>query len=99
MRTTHGLHRSAATLLAATLAASLLTSVVSPAEAATAPVKRFANCTAMHKVGAYLGGIRRAGAHDRRASGVAQYRPFTSTARYRLNAFSDRDNDGVACEQ
>jgi hypothetical protein len=30
---------------------------------------------------------------------VAKYRPYTSTKTYNLNAFSDRDKDGVACEQ
>ena len=69
-----------------------------PAQAAYAPVRAFMNCTAMRKVNAYRGGIKRVGAHDRRAPGVAQYKPYVSTKRYRLNALSDRDKDGVACE-
>ena len=70
-----------------------------PASAAYAPVKRFANCTAMHKVSAYRDGIQRVGAHDKRSSGVAKYKPYVSTTRFNLNASSDRDKDGVACEQ
>jgi Excalibur calcium-binding domain len=88
------------TLLASALLASGLISLsIAPAQAAAAPpVKRFTNCTAMHKVFAYRGGIKRVGAHDRRSSGVAKYTPYVSTKRYKLNAFSDRDKDGVACE-
>ena len=83
---------------APTLLATGLIIAAQPAQATYAPVKAFKNCTAMHKVDAYKGGIKRVGAHDRRSSGTAQYKPYVSTRRYRLNAFSDRDNDGVACE-
>jgi hypothetical protein len=70
-----------------------------PASATNAPVKKFANCTEMHKVYAYRGGIKKVGAHDKRSSGVAKYKPYVSTQRYNLNGSSDRDKDGVACEQ
>lgn len=69
-----------------------------PAQAVYAPVKAFKNCTAMHKVYAYRGGIKKVGAHDHRGSGTAQYKPYVSTKRYNLNSLSDRDKDGVACE-
>jgi hypothetical protein len=92
--------RTGAALTAAALLGGGLVVAAGPAQAAYAPVKRFQNCTAMHQVSAYKGGVRRAGATDRRASGgVAKYKPYTSTKTYHLNAFSDRDKDGVACEQ
>lgn len=96
--TRHG--RTAAALLApALLAAGMIGLSGAPAQAAAPPVKRFANCTAMHKVFAYRGGVMRVGAHDRRASGAAKNKPAVSTKAYQLNAFSDRDKDGVACEK
>jgi hypothetical protein len=91
--------RAATALIAPALLASGLVVSAAPAQAATAPVKRFANCTAMHTVFAYRGGIKRVGAYDRRSSGVAKYKPYVSTKRYKLNASRDRDKDGVACEQ
>ena len=88
--------RVAASLIAPALLAGGLMAA-QPAQAVYAPVKAFKNCTAMHKVYAYRGGIKKVGAHDR-GSGTAQYSPFISTKRYNLNSFSDRDKDGVACE-
>ena len=71
-----------------------------PALASGPPIKAYANCTAMHKVYAYRGGIKRVGAHDKRTDGGhAKYAPYVSTKRYNLNTKSDRDHDGVACEQ
>ena len=90
--------RAAAALVAPTLLVAGLVVSAGPAQAAPASVKKFANCTAMHKVYAYRGGIKRVGAHDKRSSGVAKYKPYVSTKGYKLNAFSDRDKDGVACE-
>ena len=88
--------RAAGLLIApAFLAGGLI--AAQPAQAAYTPVKAFKNCTAMHKVYAYRGGIKKVGAHDR-GSGTAQYKPYVSTKRYKLNSFSDRDGDGVACE-
>ena len=93
---------SSARIAVALTAPALLISglaVAQPALASGPPVKEYANCTAMHKVYAYRGGIKRVGAHDHRTSGVAKYKPYVSTKRYNLNAGSDRDKDGVACEQ
>jgi hypothetical protein len=73
--------------------------VAGPAGAVSAPVKSFANCTAMHNVYAYRGGVKRPGAVDHRSSGYAKYTPYVGLARYRLNKGLDRDKDGVACEQ
>jgi hypothetical protein len=71
-----------------------------PAMAAVPPIKAYANCTAMHKVYAYRGGIKKVGARDKRTvGGHAKYAPYVSTKRYNLNTKSDRDHDGVACEQ
>lgn len=92
--------RTAATLLAPALVAGGLVVAASPAQAVYAPIKSFANCTAMHKVYAYRGGIKKVGAHDKRTDGGhAKYAPYVSTKRYNLNTKSDRDHDGVACEQ
>ena len=58
----------------------------------------FANCTEMHKV--YKGGVARVGAVDHRTDGGhAQYAPKRDNALYDANKKSDRDNDGIACEQ
>ena len=90
----------ATAIVAPALLLTGLVVVASPAQAVYAPIKSFANCTAMHKVYAYRGGIKRVGAHDRRTDGGhAKYAPYVSTKRYNLNTNSDRDHDGVACEQ
>ena len=39
------------------------------------------------------------GARDRRASGRAKYKPYVNTGLYNANTKSDRDKDGIACEQ
>jgi excalibur calcium-binding domain-containing protein len=81
------------------LAASMLTIGATASPAAAATVKAFANCTAMHKVAAFKGGIGRPHARDKRASGGrAKYAPYRSTRGYLLNSKSDRDKDGIACE-
>ena len=68
-----------------------------PATGAEAAVHHFKNCTDMHRK--YKGGVARKGAHDKRASGHARYRPYVSTALYTANKKMDRDHDGIACEQ
>ena len=69
-----------------------------PIPVAPAPsAKQYANCTAMHVD--YKGGVALPGAVDHRASGHAQYAPFYSTSLYDANSGSDRENDGIACEQ
>ena len=84
-------------LVAATAVVAPIAVTAAPADAAA---RSFANCTAMHKVYAYRGGIKKVGAHDKRTDGGhAKYAPYVSTKRYNLNAKSDRDHDGVACEQ
>ena len=94
---------SSARIAVALTAPALLISglaVAQPALASGPPAKEYANCTAMHKVYAYRGGIKRVGAHDKRTDGGhAKYAPYVSTKRYNLNTKSDRDHDGVACEQ
>lgn len=65
--------------------------------ASAAPARAFANCTEMHKV--YKGGVAKPGARDVRASGRARFAPLVSLALDNANTKSDRDRDGVACEQ
>jgi hypothetical protein len=71
-----------------------------PKEQAPPPptaAKEYANCTAMHQD--YKGGVARPGAVDKRASGSAKYKPHYDQALYDANTKSDRDKDGIACEQ
>jgi hypothetical protein len=70
-----------------------------PAPAPERPsAKEYANCTAMRLD--YKGGVARPGAVDRRANGErAKYTPVYSGSLYNANTKSDRDKDGVACEQ
>ena len=70
---------------------------VRPAAAATR-YPTYKNCTEMHK--RYKGGVARVGARDKRASGGrAKYKPYVNTGLYNANTKSDRDKDGIACEQ
>lgn len=62
-----------------------------PANAARATT--FPNCTALHKV--YPNGVAKPGY---RAKPANIRPPRVDAAIYRLNAKSDRDRDGVACE-
>ena len=68
-----------------------------PAGAATT----FANCTAMHKK--YPHGVGKSGARDLISGRYIRGKSVTtfkvSTALYTANKKSDRDKDGVACEQ
>ena len=79
--------------LAATLTvlgtAMSLSALAAPAEAAT----HFKNCTAMHH--AWPHGVAVSARASRRDGHGAPVRP----AVYRANKGSDRDKDGVACEQ
>ncbi len=59
------------------------------------PSKKFANCTALNKV--YPHGVAKKG-YQKNASGLTG-RPKISNSIYNLNAGSDRDKDGVACEK
>ena len=78
------------------MSAALTVSAV-PASALTPTIVTYKNCTAMHSK--YKGGVARAGAHDKRASGHARYKPYVNTSLYNANKKSDRDKDGIACEQ
>lgn len=90
--------QTAAALLTPAVLVGGLVVAASPAQAVYAPVKSFDNCTKMHKVYAYRGGVKKPGAVDHRSSGHAQYSPYVGRKRYRLNSGLDRDKDGVACE-
>ena len=63
---------------------------------ADAQARTFKNCTAMHKV--YKHGVGKPGAHDK-TSGTPVTNFKRSNALYRANKKSDRDHDGIACEQ
>jgi hypothetical protein len=62
-----------------------------------AGAKEYQNCTELRKD--YKGGVARPGAVDKRASGSAKYKPHYDQALYDANRKSDRDKDGIACEQ
>jgi uncharacterized membrane protein len=89
------------TVVAVALAALIASGTAVSADAATIHVgsaKHFQNCTLMHKV--YPHGVARAGARDHvrgRTTPVTRFK--VSTALYNANKGSDRDKDGVACEQ
>jgi len=58
----------------------------------------FENCTAMNAK--YRGGVGVPGAVDvRPGGGTAQYQPLWDRVIYEANTKSDRDKDGIACEQ
>ena len=63
--------------------------------AAAARAVTYKNCTALNKV--YPGGVARVGA--RNVGGKTRYTPFYNDALYLANKKSDRDKDGIACEQ
>jgi hypothetical protein len=85
-----------AAVAVATIATTTVVSVAGMTPASAVTIRHFANCTAMHLV--YRGGVARVGAHDKRASGHATYRPYINTRLYNANSRLDRDHDGVACE-
>lgn len=79
------------------LAGAGLVLVAAPADAKVKP-RPYANCTALHAD--YPHGVGRKGARDRvrgRTDPVTTW--VVSTKTYDLNTRSDRDKDGVACEQ
>jgi hypothetical protein len=81
----------------AALIATAAIAIIAPAPDASAVVVRhFANCTAMHRV--YPHGVGRRGAHDH-TSGTPVTNFFRNNALYNANSGSDRDHDGIACEQ
>jgi hypothetical protein len=77
----------------ATAALATPLAVASAASASEPAPRKYANCTAMHHV--YPHGVARTLAAARGDGHGAWVRPRV----YNLNAGSDRDHDGVACEQ
>jgi hypothetical protein len=71
---------------------SLLSPVISQANAAA---KKFKNCTELNKI--YPGGVALPGAVN--AGGVTKKEPKYDKALYTANKKSDRDGDGIACEK
>ena len=60
--------------------------------------KKYKNCTKLHKV--YPHGVGKKGAKDKVRGDTEPVTNFTvSSKTYKLNKKSDRDKDGVACEQ
>lgn len=85
----------ARTYLALAVAAACL--AVAPPASADAPVKRYANCTAL--TAAYPAGVATSRAAASRAVRDGMRRPAVNATVYAQNKGSDRDHDGVACEQ
>ncbi|GAB2855447.1 excalibur calcium-binding domain-containing protein [Nocardioides pacificus] len=88
------MHKLATTTVLVLIAALGTIGTGSTATAASAPT--FANCDALHRV--YPHGVGLPGARDR-TSGTPVTSFKRSRALYRANKKSDRDKDGVACEQ
>ena len=79
-------------------ALTVVVGVTAAGAEAVAKAQTFKNCTEMHKT--YKGGVARKGAVDKRTNGGhAKYKPYVDTPTYNANSQSDRDNDGIACEQ
>lgn len=56
----------------------------------------YKNCKALNAV--YKGGVAK-DAKVKNVGGKTKYTPFVSAEIYKLNKKSDRDSDGIACEQ
>lgn len=83
-----------------------LISVTSAESHAATKAKAFKNCTEMQKK--YKGGVsKKAGlknrtGYDKKGKAIykeTKYKAYVSLATYNLNAKSDRDKDGIACER
>ena len=82
----------------AVLAFALVVGTAVPASAA--PVKTYANCSALHVK--YPGGVAKAGVKYNKVNGrntKFKVKPYISTALYNANKNLDRDKDGIACEK
>ena len=79
----------------AVLTATAIAALAPAPDASAVVVRHFANCTAMHRV--YPHGVGRRGAHDH-TSGTPVTNFFRNNALYSANSGSDRDHDGIACE-
>jgi hypothetical protein len=85
-------------IVVASLAALSLIGLAAPAQAAPPKPRKYANCTALHKV--YRHGVARKGGRDKVTGSTKPVTTFTVyTATYNLNRALDRDKDGVACEK
>jgi hypothetical protein len=83
---------------AAALSLPLVLAVASPAVAKGPAIINYKNCATVHLH--YKGGVAKPHATDkRRSGGHAKYKPYVNAALYAANAHSDRDKDGIACEQ
>jgi len=84
-------------LIAAVATAAALPVAVPTADAAR-PAKSYANCSALHRD--YPHGVGRSGARDHVRGSTRPVTNFkVNTRLYQANRGSDRDRDGVACEQ
>lgn len=91
--------RPLALLTTAVLATGLAVAPVIPSSAAPA-AHEYKNCTEIHKH--WSGGIAKAGVHRNKTPSGSRALKGTvkhDTALYNANRKSDRDKDGVACEQ
>lgn len=61
-----------------------------------AAAQKFSNCTELNKV--YSGGVAK-DSKVKNKGGKTKYKPTVSAEVYKLNAKSDRDKDGIACER
>ena len=81
---------------AAVVAAAL--PVAAPTAGAAPRAKSYSNCTALHRD--YPHGVGRPGARDHVRGSTRPVTNFkVSASLYNTNRGSDRDGDGVACEQ
>jgi hypothetical protein len=86
------------TARAAVIAVALFAlTAVGFAPAHAQPLKRYANCTALNRT--YPAGVAKSSAAADRAVRGGMRRPRVSASTYADNRGSDRDKDGVACEQ
>ena len=82
----------------AALSLPVVLGLAAPAQAKAPLIIDYKNCATVHLH--YKGGIARPGAKDvRKGGGHARYKPFVNAQLYAANAHSDRDKDGIACEQ
>lgn len=65
-------------------------------ETAAAKATSYKNCTEMHKD--YKGGVSLSSS-TKNKGGKTKYKPYASKELYEANQKSDRDKDGIACEQ
>ena len=74
--------------------ALIFTLLVPAVSQASTAAKKFKNCTELNKV--YPGGVAKPGAVNK--GGTTTQRPTIDASLYKANIKSDRDKDGIACE-